>query len=175
VTIGEIIELGERIPIRGGDMTAIGSGLHAVIAAELVNPDRPDAVKRASAILSSYGVDAFVAAEDAVAAGRRFRKAVAARFEPERILTEYPVIEARGDGRIVRGWIDVLLETQDGWVIIDHKSSPRPRSEWAREVEEYSGQLAAYADAVEHSGLPVAGMFIHFPISGGLVSAAGSS
>ncbi len=170
--IGEVIELGERISINGGDMTAIGSGLHAVIAAELVNPDRPDAVKRASAILSSYGVDAFLAAEDTVAAARRFREALTAQFKPKRILTEYPISQTLKDGRRLRGWIDALVETDAGWVIIDHKSSPRPKSEWQQEVQEYSGQLAAYASAVEQSGLPVAGLWIHFPVTGGLVRLA---
>jgi ATP-dependent exoDNAse (exonuclease V) beta subunit len=171
-TIAEIVELGARIELNGGDMTAIGSGLHAVIAAELVNPDRPDAVPRASAILTSYGVDAFLAAGDAVAAARRFRKAVEERFKPMRILIEYPISETRADGRFVRGWIDALIETEAGWVIIDHKSSPRPKSQWDREVLEYSGQLATYAEAVQHSGLPVVGLWIHFPVTGGLVRLA---
>ncbi|TDJ38986.1 MAG: hypothetical protein E2O54_11750 [Gammaproteobacteria bacterium] len=170
--IGEIIELGERITLSGGDMTAIGSGLHAVIAAELVNPNQKDAVKRAWAILTSYGVAAFIAAADAMEAARRFREAVEERFKPKQILVEYPVTEARDDGRLVRGWIDVLVETEAGWVIIDHKSSPRPKSEWEHEVQEYSGQLAAYAGAVAHSGWPVVEMWIHFPVTGGLVRLA---
>ena len=41
-----------------------------------------------------------------------------------------------------------------------------------REVQEYSGQLATYANAVQCSGLPVVEMWIHFPVTGGLVQLA---
>ena len=41
---GEVVELGARVVVRGGEMTAIGNGLHAVLAAEIVNPGRADAV-----------------------------------------------------------------------------------------------------------------------------------
>jgi ATP-dependent exoDNAse (exonuclease V) beta subunit len=95
-----------------------------------------------------------------------------AQFKPKRILTEYPISQTLKDGRRLRGWIDALVETDAGWVIIDHKSSPRPKSEWQQEVQEYSGQLAAYASAVEQRGLPVAGLWIHFPVTGGLVRLA---
>ena len=54
-TMGEIIELGERIPLKGGDMTAIGSALHAVIAAEMVNPGQADAVERAAGLAPGLG------------------------------------------------------------------------------------------------------------------------
>ena len=38
------------------------------------------------------------------------------------------------NGQVLRGWIHLLLETDDGWIVIDHKSSPRPRSEWPVEA-----------------------------------------
>ena len=73
------------------------------------------------------------------------------------------------DKRGVKGWIDALIETEEGWVILDHKSSPRPKSEWRKEAEEYSGQLATYRKAVNREGRKVIGTWIHFPVSGGLV------
>jgi len=53
--------------------------------------------------------------------------------------------------------------------VIDHKSSPRPRSEWRAEALEHSGQLAAYRAALEACGKRVAGCGIHFPVSGGVL------
>lgn len=167
--VGEVVELGERTAIHGDDMTAIGSGLHAVIAAELVNPEQADSMERAEALLATHGVETCVAAADALAVARRFRAGVLRRFQPTRLYAEYPVTHALGDGRLTKGWIDVLLETDAGWVIIDHKSSPRPRSNWAREVAEYSGQLAAYGDAIKAAGKPLSGCWIHFAVSGGIV------
>jgi ATP-dependent exoDNAse (exonuclease V) beta subunit len=167
--MGEVITLGDRLIIRGDDITAIGSALHAVIAAELVNPDRADAVAQAEALLVAHGVDAYIRAADAVDVAKRFRDKVLTRFAPLAVYAEYPVMHAMANGVVARGWVDVLIETAAGWVIIDHKSSPRPKSEWSKEVAEYSGQLAAYRGAVAASGKPVVGCWIHFPISAGVV------
>jgi ATP-dependent exoDNAse (exonuclease V) beta subunit len=171
--VGATFEIGERVPIGGDDMTLIGNALHAVIAAELVSPDRADAVVRAEAILGGYAASAHVDARAAVACAQRFRAFVMARFEPQRIHVEYPIQHVLPNGQRVRGWIDVLLQTAAGWVVIDHKSSPRPRSEWQQEALSHSGQLDGYRRALIAAGEPVAACAIHFPISGGLVFVEG--
>ena len=167
--VGEIVDLGIRVKIHGEDMTVIGSGLHAVLAAELVNPDQPDAKERAQAVLEGYGADAYVSAEEALACARRFRAHVEERFRPSRVLAECPLVYPGEGGRVVTGWMDVLLETPEGWVIVDHKSSPRPRAEWVEEARAYSGQLRAYARALDAAGRPVAGCWVHFAVGGGMV------
>lgn len=168
-TIQEVVELGERIPLHGGDMTVVGSALHAIIAAELVNPDRGNRLSQAESILEGYGIAPYLSASAALDAARRLHAWIDQRFEPLRILAEHPITHVQDDGRVARGWIDVLLETKDGWVIIDHKSSPRPRSNWAREVIEYSGQLCSYRNALEAAGRSVVGTWLHFPVGGGAV------
>jgi ATP-dependent exoDNAse (exonuclease V) beta subunit len=166
---GEIVVLGERIRVNGDDMTLIGTALHALIAAEIGNPLRTDRVERARALLDGYGVGAFLDAEEALAAANRIRAWIAKRFSPHKVLTEYPIVHALADGRVVRGWVDVLVETAAGSIVIDHKSSPRPRTEWRDEVTGYSGQLAVYRDALHASGKAVVGTWIHFPVGGGVV------
>ncbi|HEX7080640.1 MAG TPA: UvrD-helicase domain-containing protein [Gammaproteobacteria bacterium] len=167
----ETVELGARIRLFGDDMTAIGTGLHAVIAAELINPGRPDAVERARALLEGFGVAAFVGADDAVAAARRLR-AFVDRLGARQVLVECPIVHRLDDGCVVRGAIDVLVETDAGWIVIDHKSSPRPRVEWPTEAAGHSGQLAAYRSALEAAGRKVASCWIHFPVGGGIVRVA---
>lgn len=171
--IGEIVEFGERIRLGGGDMAAVGNGLHGVLGAELVNPGRADADKTAAGLLRAHGVDAFVRAGDTVAAARRFSAAIEERFQPSRVHVEFPVSHVLPGGAVVSGWIDVALETADGWIVIDHKSSPRPRSEWAQEALEYSGQLAAYRAALEAAGCRVAGTWIHLVVTGVLLEVKG--
>jgi ATP-dependent exoDNAse (exonuclease V) beta subunit len=173
--IGEVVELGGRVKLHGEDMAAIGTALHALIAAELLNPGRE--LENARALLAAHcGVDfqsrsdtaaTFVDAESALAAARRFRAWIEQKFAPQRTWVEYPVAHLLEDGRAVRGWIDVLLETDSGLVVIDHKSSPRPKSEWPTEALEHSGQLAVYAQALAATGKKVVGCWIHFPVSGG--------
>lgn len=163
-------ELGERIDLHGADdMVEIGLGLHAVIAAELINPGRPDANELALAILERRGVEKLLKPEDALACASRFREFLFNQFNASQILAEFPVSHALGNHQVVKGWIDVLAETNQGWLIIDHKSSPRPKSQWEQAALAYSGQLKAYQDALEAAGKPVAGCWVHFPVSGGLV------
>ena len=167
-SVAEIVEFGERIPVAGGDMTQVGNALHAVVAMVLVNPDAPGAVERARGLLEAHAVDAHLGAEEAVAAAERFLGFVRERFRPERILVEYPITHAFEDGRCAFGKIDVVLETRDGPVIIDHKSSPVARSEWTREALSHSGQLAAYRDAFSAVGRDAA-TWIHFAVTGAAV------
>lgn len=166
---GEVVMLGERICVNGDDMTLIGTALHALIAAEIANPSRADRVERGRALLDGYGAGSFLDAEEALAAADRLHTWIAKRFSPQRVLTEYPIVHALGDGRVVRGWVDVLVETAAGWIVIDHKSSPRPRAEWRDEVLGYAGQLAVYRDALHASGKAVVGTWIHFAVGGGIV------
>ena len=76
---------------------------------------------------------------------------------------------ALDDGRVVRGFVDVLAETEKGWLVIDHKSSPQPPSRWPEEATKYSGQLAAYKNALSAADRNAAACYIHFAVTGGLV------
>ena len=136
--VGEVLETGPRIPIHGEDMAGIGTALHAVIAAELLNPDRDDALEGATALVAALANKGAVAPADAVGCATRLRAVLDARFNPRRLLVEHPVEMRQDNGQVVRGWIDLLAETDAGWIVIDHKSSPRPRSEWADEAVGYS-------------------------------------
>lgn len=166
---GEIIEVGPRISVHGKDMTRIGAALHAVIAAELVNPGCGDAIECATVLIESMADAGAIDPADAVGCARRLSAVLANRFGSRRMLVEYPVELLQQNGQVIRGWIDLLLETSDGWLIVDHKSSPRPRADWATEAIEHSGQLEAYKRALHESGLDCAGCWVHFPVGGGLV------
>ena len=168
-TVGERIEIGPRIAVHTDDMAKVGTALHEAIAAELVNPHRDDAVERAAELIRNGAGVGALSAGDAVDCARRLVDEVHTRFAPRRMLVEHPVVLVRDNGQVLRGWIDLVLETEHGWIVIDHKSSPRPRSEWSAEALEYSGQLAAYANALQGAGLHCAGCWVHFPVSGGLV------
>ena len=169
-TVGEIIEIGERVVLKGNAMADVGNGLHAVIAAELVNP-LPDgqAVERAAALLAGHGAAEYLDAKDAITVARRFARCLKDRFQVAGIEVEVPIFHVLDDGRVVRGLVDVLAETEDGWLVIDHKSSPQPPSKWPEEATKYSGQLAAYRAALTTAGRNVAGCLLHFAVTGGVV------
>ena len=167
--VGRVVEVGPRIAIHGDDMRSIGTALHAAIAAEFVNPGRDDAVDCAASLIRNVAGEEAMAPADAVDCTGRLRAVLKAQFGQHRTLVEHPVELVQNNGQVLHGWIDLLLETENGWIVIDHKSSPRPRSEWADEALKYSGQLAAYASALRGAGLECAGCWVHFPVGGGLV------
>ena len=92
--------------------------------------------------------DQRINAADAVAAAGRFHAFLQERFAPAAIEVEVPILHRLADGRVVRGFVDLLAKTAAGWLIIDHKSSPQPKSTWRRDALGYAGQLAAYRDAL---------------------------
>ena len=169
-TVAEVVEIGERVTVRGDDMADVGNGLHAVIAAELVNPlPRAKARRRARALLESFGVADRVDDTDAVAIARRFARHLEDRLGATRFDVEVPVSHVRDDGRVVRGFVDVVAKTAQGWLVIDHKSTPAPRSAWADEALRHAGQLGAYRDALLGAGRDVAGCYVHFAVTGAFV------
>ena len=168
--IGQVVDFGERIPLDGNDMADVGAGLHAVIAAEFVNPlPEQAAIDRAEAILVGHCVGDLLSGADALAAARRFQRFVNERFAPSRIDVEVPIGHELGAGRAVRGCIDLLAETPAGWLVVDHKSSPQRKSTWHDEALKHSGQLQAYRNALVAAGRQVAACYIHFAATGGLV------
>ena len=104
--VGQIIDFGERIPLLGKEMTDVGNGLHAVIAAEFVNPlAAQEGIPRAKEVLASHQVEGHLTATDALAAAHRFQQALEQHFAPSRIEVEAPLHHELGDGRAVRGLV----------------------------------------------------------------------
>ena len=167
--IADVVEIGPRINLTGDDVTTLGNALHAVIAAEIVNPNARDASQAAAALLSAHGAADTIRVDDALEISRRFASAITERFAPVRTFAECPVAWRRADGVLIRGVIDLLLETDDGYVVVDHKSSPRPQSDWADEAAAYSGQLAAYRDAVASVTRRPVETWLHMAITGALI------
>jgi ATP-dependent helicase/nuclease subunit A len=163
--IGNVIELGERLEISGEyDPVTLGSAMHAVIATTIAGQ------QATGRVLRDYGLENTLSAATADECARRFLTAVTAHFQPVRLLAEYPIHYTNDRGQIISGWIDLLVETAQGYVLIDHKASPRGRSDWEAIALGYSGQLNAYADGIAQvTGRPVIGRWIHFGVTGGLV------
>ena len=165
-SIGEIITLGDRIEVSGSyDPATLGSALHAVIATTIVGQ------QATSRILLDYGVHEVISIEAADACCSRLIEALQDNFSPTALYTEYPLTYTTPSGQVMTGWIDLLVETEEGLIVIDHKASPRGRSEWEEIALSYSGQLDAYAEGLQTcSSKPVISKWIHFAVSGGLVN-----
>jgi hypothetical protein len=71
--------------------------------------------------------------------------------------------------RCVEGTIDLLLEIDDGVVLIDHKTYPGRKDTWRDKAREYAPQLAAYAQVLGMAGRSVSSQWISFAVTGGVV------
>lgn len=154
------------------DEAVLGDTLHAVIAAELLNPGRPDRLATVQSQLAAAGLANALAADEVVAAVDRFLAELNRRFAPRALRVETPFSYRNAAGQRVSGIMDLLLDTTDGWVLVDHKSFPGGTSQWAAKALTFSGQLALYVEAMRQLGLPLAGVWLHFPVGGGWVRLA---
>jgi ATP-dependent helicase/nuclease subunit A len=168
--ISEEITLGDRINLRGTpEMARLGVAIHALIATQVINnPADPSAF--AEQVLNSYTVTEHISIEDALTCVERFKYFTEVMLKAKAIQVEYPIEYQLANGQSASGWIDALVETEAGYVIIDHKSNPQSRDQWQEVALKYSGQLALYKEAVEAvRDKPVVGCWVHFAVTGGAV------
>ncbi len=165
----ERIVLGPRLPLRGApDMRTFGEAIHAILAADRPNEERTMRQRRAQAILDRWnGIQ--VDASDVLAASERLSAQIAGRWPGARMHREVPVT-ARAGEQLIRGRIDLLVEHDGGFAIIDHKSFPGSRDAWEERALSYGPQLALYAQAIESisPGSDVE-LFVHMPVVGSLL------
>ncbi len=168
--VGKIIDVGQRLPLSGAlDEADLGDALHSIFAAEFVNPGHARSLETIQRILLGYELADHLKGEDVLQMVDRFRASLEQQFHAKRVLVEIPIATINEAGQRIEGFIDMLVETGDGWILIDHKSFPGKRSEWPTEAMSYSGQLALYRDALKKLKLPVASVWIHFAVGGGLI------
>ena len=100
-----------------------------------------------------------------------FNTYLARQLTPVALRSEEPFISLNDAGTVVTGTIDLLVETVDGFWIVDHKSDQIEHSELQERAGHYFPQLAAYAAAVAtlHPDKPVKGIMINW-VSLGMVS-----
>jgi ATP-dependent exoDNAse (exonuclease V) beta subunit len=90
------------------------------------------------------------------------------RFKPKQILVEVPFSFRNPAGQLVSGFIDLLLETADGWVVIDYKSFLGQKLDWEAKALGYSGQLDCYRQALAAMKMKTESLWIYFALGGGL-------
>ena len=155
--------------VRSPDAEALGQALHAVITAEAVNLSSEDALEVTKRIIEGHRLVAHLEPQGVLGAVRAFLKFVQGEFRLQRMWAEYPITHVLDNSQIVKGWIDLLIETEANWAIIDHKSSIQNEDRLKETALKYSGQLFCYKKAVEAASGKTADCWIHYPISGHLV------
>jgi len=166
---GQIHKVCRRVSFRGNpEMEMLGNAIHAILAADCIgNTTREE---MASGLLTGWGVNSALVADEILYTSESLQHFLRKTFAVKRFCPEWPVQMVLNNGQILSGWIDLAVETETGWLIIDHKSFPAGSDRLEKKALEYSGQLQAYQLALEAAtGKCVEKTMIFFPISGQLV------
>lgn len=155
----------------------LGNAVHAFFAADRHGMTEPQRFEKAKALIEGFALTPLVSAESLVGAADALRGWVFQRW-PEAIWhREVPVEATFGapDGtRNARGVIDLLIETPDGYVLIDHKTFPAAvEAAWRKKCLAFAPQLVGYRWLLEAlGGKRVLEAWIHLPVGGGMVEIA---
>ena len=161
-------DIGDRLPLTGKvDMQALGEAIHTFLGADDYSQENKKRLNMADEILQRWKVAANFNAETLVAASDRLRIWIDKNWPDALWHREYPVALQQDDGMIVSGFIDLLLETPKGFVVIDHKSFPGSADASRSKAIKFTGQLSVYAEAVgKATGKEVTELYIHLPVGG---------
>ena len=150
----------------GADASELGNAVHGFLTLQSLSLGSPHATAVATRLLERHGADAYLKAPDLVTMAMRWRRFVATNFPDGQVLAEHPVVWNTKHHQRMEGWIDALIKTEAGYVVVDHKSfsgsDPRGKIE-----SEFTGQLAAYVEAImAATGEPIVGVYVHMPLRG---------
>jgi ATP-dependent exoDNAse (exonuclease V) beta subunit len=167
-TLGEPESLGGAVPVSvGADPTSVGDACHAFFAADGDDLDEAERVAMAARLLQSFSVQGSLRAEDLARAGTSLRGWAGRHWPGATWRREWPLRRRLSDGSELHGFADLVLETSEGLVLIDHKCLGGTLTEALAAAASYGAQLAAYVDVLERAtGRDVLGRWLHLPLQG---------
>ncbi|MDX2436489.1 MAG: PD-(D/E)XK nuclease family protein, partial [Acidobacteriota bacterium] len=157
----------------GVDWLVVGNAMHLFLGAYLVRP-AADRLGHAAAVLDAYGLSGELQPETCVAISDRLRAWQEENYPGAEFVTEVPLlgtVDTAAGPRTLMGYADLVLETSQGFVLVDHKCYPAADDVHSREIAMgYASQLLGYATLIEMAtGREVVATLIHFPFAGKLV------
>jgi hypothetical protein len=175
--VGEVVRLGEGIApgleLPTDEWPRFGHAVHAFLAADDEESPPEARVAMARRLLAAAALSSSPLPEALPNAADTLHGFVRARWAGSRIHREIPVLASIQDAprRQLRGSIDLLVETPDGLIVIDHKTFPgRGESAWRAQAREHGPQVVAYLRALSTQPCgKTRGGWIHFAATGALV------
>jgi ATP-dependent exoDNAse (exonuclease V) beta subunit len=177
-SVGEARSIGQRLPLgdgKGVEWNVVGDTVHAFLASDAPKQTREQRLARAERLLAASALLALLAPDALLRAGDQLRAWAEAKWPGATWHCEYPVnasIATECGARRVSGAIDLLLMTNEGAVVVDHKSFPGASTHWVDRAREFAPQMGAYAHVLRAAGIKVVGQYVHFTVGAGVVSLA---
>jgi ATP-dependent exoDNAse (exonuclease V) beta subunit len=154
-------------------MQAVGDALHAIIAASFFILDEATRLQMIKETLQRFQADHHLQPEEVAMMAQGLHQWLQSAHGAYEAFPEWPIHQVQANGQLLSGWIDLAVRTERGWLLIDHKSFPGAHHDMLERALGYSGQLAAYAHALqEATGVPVMHQCIHFVVAGTMATIA---
>jgi ATP-dependent helicase/nuclease subunit A len=169
--LGTVERLGERLELRGRwDERSLGEAMHRFFAADLPELEPGDRFRMAQGLLDRWKLADTLAAEELLKAGDRLRNWVERRWPVAKWRREWPVARRVENGSVMRGAVDLVLESDAGYVIVDHKTFPGGIEPALERTRGHGGQLRSYAGMLANAtGAQVLECYVHLPVGGVVV------
>ncbi|RYF97338.1 MAG: hypothetical protein EOO00_00425 [Chitinophagaceae bacterium] len=159
---------------------ALGICLHNIIASWRASQQSEVRLKKIAGLIYGFGMTGCLSAAELDQRCEVFTKFIQDTYNPKAIYHELPLTSICADsGQVVSGVADMVLQTEEGLVLIDHKSFPGHFESMAMNAESefyagrYAGQLDAYSKMLTESlGQPVGGRLVHYVVQGRVVEMA---
>lgn len=160
----------DRVAITGNpDMNDLGNAVHAFMCCDCGDLSSADKEAIAHDLLVAHGASACLRTPDLVSIFDKFTAYIRNRWPGAKTRREWPLSFKMGSLEL-HGAADLVLETPDGYVIVDHKTFPGGQGALLEKAKSFAAQLIAYQTALEQATkIPVLSTWIYFPISGYLV------
>ena len=167
-TVAETVAIGTRIKVdRDCDPAMLGDAVHACLASYLSSDGSSCDETHVNAILGRMRVPNSVSPGDMVRQLAAVRTWLTTRWPKATVIVETPITQTLHAGQLMHGRIDLLLKTDRGWILLDHKSSAQNSTQWANLATSHGGQLAVYSAAIEKvTGIPVLEAWLVMPVAG---------
>jgi len=153
-----IIKYGPLVNLSGLDMPAdsLGTFLHHCYHVLLTNREIKD--RLFSSLSSKLSDDVLKQVDIQIS---EFEKYSLDAFKMIKLECEVPILNITPDGGVVSGSIDLLIETEEGYWIIDHKSDKVEENSFSEQFIHHYPQLMSY---VKHTklGKPIIGVGINW-------------
>lgn len=165
--VAEIATVGKPIQTKGNpNLGQLGLAVHASIAAAVSDRANLD-TQLVSGMLEANGVCGCADTDELVTQIGSFLDWCEIRYGKAPMLAEHPVEMVMENGQWVVGQIDLLIDTPEGWILIDHKASMKTEDSFPDLAAGYSGQLGMYRHAVESAtNRKVIESWLYLPVSG---------
>jgi ATP-dependent helicase/nuclease subunit A len=150
ISEAEDVELPPRERVVGRHGPVFGSTVHRALALVLERGLSPETATRQAAHENELGENVDAALDDVLRAHGALR---GAGLLEHTLSVEYPLAGSLEPSSLMSGFIDLIVGTPAGLVVIDFKTDMPPREDVRRTYPAYIEQVRLYARVLEQSGV----------------------